>query len=176
MNESRISVRYARALFETALERDTVEETGRDMRFILDVSRIPEFRALISNPVIPLSKKTKIFHAAFSGHLNPLTSAMADLVISKGREPYLAQIARNFLKMSREHLGITEVVLTTAVKPGNEIKENIKKIISARFNTKIDLMEVVKPDIIGGFVLRLEDKLIDASVRAKLKVIAKEMT
>jgi F-type H+-transporting ATPase subunit delta len=176
MNESRISVRYANALFETAQEENSVAQTGKDMKFILEVNNTPEFRSLINNPVIPNSKKTAIFHAAFSGQLGPLSLSLADLVIAKSRERYLAQIARNFISMAREHLGITEVTLTTAIEPEPALKEKISGVISSTFDTKIELHEVIDPDIIGGFIVRIEDKLFDSSVRNKLRNIAREMT
>ncbi|MBE0675439.1 MAG: ATP synthase F1 subunit delta [Bacteroidales bacterium] len=176
MNESRISVRYAKALFETAQEENSVGQTGQDMKFILAVNDTPEFRSLINNPVIPISRKTAIFHSAFSGQIGPLSLSLANLVIAKGRERYLAQIARNFISMAREHLGITEVTLTTAIEPEPDLREKIAGVISSTFDTKIDLHEVVNPDIIGGFIIRIEDRLFDSSVRNKLRNIAREMT
>ena len=93
-----------------------------------------------------------------------------------GRESFLSAIARNFISATRKYKGITEVVLTTAVPVNEKIKKQIEELVTRVFNTKVDLKETVDKEIIGGFVLKVEDNFIDASVRNKLKKIQKELT
>jgi len=175
MNESRISVRYAKAAFETALEKGMMKEVGEDMAIILTVSHSPDFRAFAGNPAIPPSKKKEIFHKAFENKLNPVTFSLTDLVITNGRESYLAAIARNFIALSRKELGITNAEVTTAVEITEQLRSTLKKVISDTFNTKAEIKEFVDPALIGGFIVRIEDNLFDASVKTKLKKIGKEM-
>ncbi|MDX9929859.1 MAG: ATP synthase F1 subunit delta [Bacteroidales bacterium] len=175
MNESRISVRYARALFETALEKKLLEVTGRDMKLLEEVSHTEEFIAFAGNPTIAPSVKTRIFNSAFSGSMSPLSMSLAGLVIKNGRENHFRGIARNYLAMMRKHLGITEVLITTAVKPAKETLGKLESMISGIFNTKVEMKEETNPLLIGGFVIRIDDKLIDASVRYKLEKMRKVM-
>lgn len=175
MNESRISVRYAKALFEAALEKEMLKETGDDMALILHVSHSPEFRILADNPVIPPSKKRAIFHAAFKDQLNAVTFSLADLVIKNGREKYLAAIARNYIALKKDYLGITEVDVTTAEAITDKLRARLQSIISDTFDTKAEITEYVDPAIIGGFIVKIEDNLFDASVRTKLKNIGKKL-
>jgi F-type H+-transporting ATPase subunit delta len=175
MNESRISVRYAKAVFEVALDKGVLKEVGEDMAIILNVSYSPDFRIFAGNPAIPPSKKKEIFHAAFENELNPVTFSLTDLVIANGREGYLAAIARNFIALSKKEMGITDAEVTTAVGITEQLRSRLKKVISDTFSTRAEIKEFVDPAIIGGFVVRIEDNLFDASVRTKLKKIGKEL-
>lgn len=176
MNESRISVRYARAVFETALERNCLEETVRDMQLILVASHSEEFRSFTDNPTIPPSVKKLIFGKAFSGMLSSLTMDACSLVIKNGRERYLPSIARNLLSMSRKNLGITSVTLTTSSVYDNNVGERIRKEIERAFSTKVEMECITDPSLIGGFVIRIDDRLYDASVRKQLETIRKKMS
>jgi len=108
--------------------------------------------------------------------MDPLTSSMIDLVVKNGRENYLPAIARVFIHETMKFNGVTESHLTTAVEVSPEIKKQISDLIADLFKTKIELKESVDPDIIGGFILRIDDSYIDASIRSKLRKIRKELT
>ena len=175
MNDSKISVRYSRALFQSALEKKILDEVNQDMIFISETCKLPEAKEFLRNPVIVPSKKVEIFHRIFGGNVQMITLALIDLVVKNGRESYLPAIARVFIHETLRHKGITKSVLTTAVVLDEKVKKQIIKMISEVFKTKVELEEVVDSDIIGGFILRIDDKYIDASVRNKLKKIKKEL-
>lgn len=176
MNDSKISVRYAKALFELALETGNLPGVEADMRLILELASTPDFRVLIENPVIPPSKKLSIFTASFEGKLHKLTMSLAAQIIRNSREQFLPAIARNFIDMSVRQQGITEVTLTTAVKASEEVRKSITEMVARTFNTIVSLKEVVDSDLMGGFILRVDDSLIDASVRNRLRKIEKAMS
>jgi F-type H+-transporting ATPase subunit delta len=113
MNDSKISVRYAKALFELALEKDKLVEIEADMRLIMEISLLDDFRDLLSNPVVLPSKKEKIFEIAFKDALNSLSFSLIRQLIRNGREQFLPAIARNFISSSEKHRGITQASLTT---------------------------------------------------------------
>jgi F-type H+-transporting ATPase subunit delta len=176
MNESRISVRYARALFLSALDKNVLDRINQDMILVRDVCTLPEVRELLSNPVIRPSKKTQIFHSLFEKDLHKLTLSLIDLVVKHGREKYLPAITRMFIHETKKHNGVTESVLTTAVKVDPGIKKQVSDLIANLFKTKVDLKDNIDESIIGGFVLKVEDNYIDASVKNKLRKIRKELS
>lgn len=175
MNESKISVRYSKALFESAVEKKVLDRVYQDMIFILEVCSMSEMKDFLENPVVRPSKKAEILRKVFEGSLNDLTASLIKLVVNKGREAFLPGIARVFISQTKEYRGITESVLTTAVKIDERIRKQIIELITGIFKTKVELKEIVDKDIIGGFVLRVEDNLMDASVKAKLRKIEKEL-
>jgi F-type H+-transporting ATPase subunit delta len=101
--------------------------------------------------------------------------SLIDIVVKNGREKYIPAIARAFVHETKKHKGITESLLTTAVKVNTAIKKQVTGMIEDLFKTKVDMKENIDEAIIGGFILKIEDNYIDASVRNKLRKIKKEL-
>ena len=175
MNDSKISVRYSRALFESAVEKNILDKVNQDMLFISEICRMPETKELLKNPVIVPSRKSDIFHKMFEGNVEKITLSLLDLVVKNGRESYIPAIARVFIHVTMKYKGITKSELTTAVKVNPGVKKQITDMITEVFKTRVDLEETVDTDIIGGFILRVDDNYIDASVRKKLRKIKNEL-
>ena len=175
MNESRISVRYSKALFQSALEKDILDRINQDMVLIRDICTVPEVRELLSNPVIRPAKKSETLSRIFGKDIHPLSLSLVELVVKNGRERYLPSIARVFVHETKKHRGITESVLTTAVKIDPELKKQVSGMIEKLLDTKVDLKENIDESIIGVFILRVEDNYVDASIRNKLRKIRSEL-
>jgi len=175
MNESKISVRYSRALFRSALEKKMLEKIFNDMDRVGQICAIKEIKDLLNSPILIPSKKREILHEVFGKELAGLTNSMIDMAVKNGRESYLPAIARVFMTDTLKYNGITETVLTTAVKVDDKVKKQVTDLVSSAFKTKVELKEVIDKDIIGGFILRIDDNFIDASIRNKLRRIEKEL-
>jgi F-type H+-transporting ATPase subunit delta len=175
MNDSKISVRYSRAIFQSAVEKKTLDKVYQDMIFISEICRTPETKEFLQSPIISPSKKQAIFHKMFDGNIEKITLSLIDLTVKNGRESFIPAIARNFIHETKKYRGITESVLTTAVKVDDEVKKQITTLISDIFKTTVELKETVDPEIIGGFILQIDDNYIDASIKNKLRKIKKEL-
>ena len=175
MNDSKISVRYSRALFQSALGKKILDKVNQDMILISEVCKAPETKELLNSPIIVPSKKSAIFRKIFEGNVEKITLALIDLVVKNGREPYIPAIARVFVHETMKYKGITKSVLTTAVEVNTSVKKQITDLISDVFDTKVELEETIDTEIIGGFILRVDDNYIDASIRNKLRKIKKEL-
>jgi len=175
MNESRISVRYAKALFQSALEKDILDRVNQDMIRVKEISSLPDVKTILTNPVIRPSRKSTILHGLFEGDLHQLSMGLIDLAVKNGRERYIPSIARVFIHETKNYKGITESALTTAVKVDPEIKKQVSSLIEKLFKTRVDLKENIDESIIGGFILKVDDNYIDASVRTKLRKIRAEL-
>jgi F-type H+-transporting ATPase subunit delta len=175
MNDSKISVRYSRAIFQSALEKNILDKVNEDMNFIAEFCKIPETKEFLQSPIIVPSKKASIFHNILEGKVEKSTLSLIDLVVKNGRESYLPAIARVFIHETMKYKGITECFLTTAVKIDAGIKKQITDLISEGFSTRVELKERIDTEIIGGFILRVDDNYIDASIRNKLGKIKKEL-
>jgi F-type H+-transporting ATPase subunit delta len=145
------------------------------MIIIQEMCSLPEIKELLTSPIIIPSKKTEVFHKLFAKSLHELTLSLIDLVVKNGREKYLPAISRVFIHNALIHNGITESVLTTAVNVDQNVKKQVSDLIADLFKTKVVMKEVVDESIIGGFVLKIGDNFIDASVRNKLRIIQKEL-
>jgi F-type H+-transporting ATPase subunit delta len=175
MNDSKISIRYSRALFLSALDKKMLDKVNNDMIFIAEVCKAHETKEFLNNPVIVPSKKKAIFHKMFGGNIEKITLSFIDLVVNNGRESFIPAIARVFIHETMKYRGITESILTTAVKVDAKVKKQITDLISDVFKTRVNLIENIDSEIIGGFILQVDDNYIDASLRNKLRKIKKEL-
>jgi len=175
MNDSKISVRYSRALFQSALEKKMLDKVYQDMIFISEICKIVETKEFLRSPIIVPSKKEAIFHKMLVGNVEEITLSLIDLIVKNGRESFIPAIARVFIHETKKFRGITESVLTTAIKVNDKVKKQITDLISEGFKTKVELKENIDPEIVGGFILQIDDNYIDASIKNKLRKIKKEL-
>lgn len=175
MNDSKISVRYSRAIFQSALEKKILDKVNTDMILIQEVCKTAETRDFLHNPIILPSQKKRILQEMFGANVEKITLSLINLLVKNSRESFLPAIARNFIHETLKHKGITESVLTTAVPVDDKIKKQITDLMSEVFKTKIELKSNIDEEIIGGFILQVDDNYIDASIRNKLRNIKKEL-
>ncbi len=175
MNDSKISVRYSRAIFQSALEKKILDKVNQDMIFISEICKLPEIKEFLASPIIPPSKKEAIFHKILDNNVEDITLSLIDLIVKNGRESYIPAIARVFIHEAKKSKGTTETILTTAVRVDENVKKQVIELISEVFKTRVELKENINPEIIGGFILQIDDNYIDASIKNKLRKIKKEL-
>ncbi|MBN2276047.1 MAG: ATP synthase F1 subunit delta [Bacteroidales bacterium] len=176
MNESKISVRYAKAMLEHAREENKLGQAKDDMIFIgRCIREVPEFILLLETPVVRTAEKKKIIEKAIGDQITPLTLSFVNLVFNQKRESFLESISRHFLYLYNKEMGISPALLITAEKVDPDIRKNIVDVISQKLKTNIDLVEQTDEKIKGGFVMRIEDHQIDASIASRLAKIRKEL-
>lgn len=175
MKETRIAIRYAKALFELSLEQKSLEQTNQDMLLVREVClQNKDFRLMLSSPVIRSDKKQNIMKSLFEGKLGKLSLAYLNIIASKRRENFIEPIAEQFLELYKEYKGIISVVLTTAVPADNNIKNKVKEMLKGFTKKEIDLIEEIKNEIIGGFILRFGQYQFDDSIRKKIMRLKRE--
>jgi F-type H+-transporting ATPase subunit delta len=176
MNSSKIAVRYAKALFDLALERDVIDGVYADMKSVSRLCAIEEVREIINNPVIPNQKRREIVIALTGDKTHKLTIDFINLIFAHDRGDYLAAAVRNYIDLTRHHRGIRQVTLTTAIPVNQKLKNELAALIADRNAGSIEFDELVDKSVIGGFILRVDDAYIDASVRNKLNKFRKEFS
>lgn len=169
-------MRYARALFQLSEEYKIQESVRNDMQDILKcIADSPELKFLLESPMIKGSEKSRLVNVIFKDKMQELTLKFIHLLIDNKREHFLPDICRNFISEYKHKLGIKEASITTATVLGEEYKKQIYDYITSKFNIKIELSEKVDPAIIGGFILRIEDEQVNASIQAQLNKIKREL-
>jgi len=177
MYRSLISVRYAKSLFLKAQEENILDEIMKDIRFVQSTFKeYPEILTMLNHPITYSAQKREIIQSLFQDKVNPITLDFLLLIVRNHRDSYFPSVFRNFIDYYNDEGGIKTVDLTTAVQIGDEEREDIKKYIIEVFKAnKISFTEHVKPDIIGGFIIQIEDKLLDVSVRRQLNRIKQDL-
>jgi F-type H+-transporting ATPase subunit delta len=172
MDQSAITVRYAKAFFSLAKEKDLLKILKPDIELISRVCKeSTDFILLLESPVVKTSKKIEILTSIFLDKVNKLTLDFLHLIAKNKREVHIPGICRNFLGLTRKDQNIKSAVLTTAYEPHPETIKKIERLMGKELGAKIELSTQVNSNIIGGIILRLEDKQYDASVATQLKKI-----
>ena len=173
MLNPRLAARYAKSLIDLSSERNQLEDVYRDMMLLQSVCKSNrDFVNLLKSPIVPPDKKESILQAAISGRVTELTTSFNRLLIKKGREAVLPEIADAFIEQYKHLKDIHIVKLTTAVPVSEEVKQAIiDKVRSLTPMKTVELKTEVQENIIGGFLLEVGDTLVDASISYDLNKI-----
>ncbi len=172
MNESKIVVRYTKALFNLALEKNQLTAVAQDFEQIkLILENEETVRKVLFTPVLKKSEKKTAANTLFSEKLHALTYNFLNLIIENGREYYLEAFIRHYTRLYREHSGITHALITTAVPLSKEMLGDIEKLMAEKEVEGLELEQKTKEDIVGGFILRIDDMQYDGSIATQLNKI-----
>ncbi len=176
MDESAITVRYAKALFSAAKENGALPEVKDDMDNVSAVcSESGEFNLLLKSPVVNTSEKIRMIQLIFGENISKRSLKLLEMVIRNNRETFIPSIARYVLTLIRKDQNIKTAVLTTATKMAPALLQQAEKQFEKELGTKVELSGRVNPHIIGGIILRIDDQQIDASISKKLKQLKNKM-
>lgn len=176
MNNPRLAGRYAKSILDLATELNQLDAVYADMKLLQDICKTnADFTALLRSPIVKPSTKDKILDAVVAGRIGTTTATFIKLLVNKGRESFLPEIANAFIDQYNTIKGIFKVKLTTATAVGDDVKDYIvNKVKSSTTIQNIELETVVKDELIGGFTLEMQDTLVDASILRDLKDIKKQ--
>ena len=171
MKSTKAATRYAKALLDLAVENNKTEQVSANMLALISANNEnEEFGSFLNSPIISSEKKNEIFKVLFPNFESETVSFM-ELIAKNGRESLLPAIAASFEAQLKEHKGIVTVILTSAVPLDANTKATLLKKIQGAVKGEIDLKEEIDPELIGGFVIKIGDNRIDASVMNQLKNI-----
>ncbi len=168
MNVPLIAERYAKALFEMALERKALEEVHEDVLRLDGLIRESRpLKLFLRAPVINPGKKRSIMDEILKG-FNPVTIAFVDLLVRKRRESTIPAIVGQFIEQYNIYKNIIVLRVKTAVPLDKELRGQLNAVMAGYTKANIDLIEEIDESVIGGFVLSWDDKQYDASIQKQI--------
>ncbi|HEU4719169.1 MAG TPA: ATP synthase F1 subunit delta [Bacteroidia bacterium] len=170
MTGTRVSYRYAKSLLDLSLEKGQLEQVHEDMQLVLNTIRgSRDLELLLKSPVIKTDKKDDILKAIFGGKIGVITTAFIDILTRKRREGYLESVADSFVNQYKKHKKILTAVVTTALGLDESLREQVVNVVKQGGKSEVELQEKVDANIIGGFILRVGDNQVDASIIRQIK-------
>lgn len=167
---SRAAKRYAKALIDLALEKKEEALVQKDMQLIFrTIAKSDELQILLDNPVFNEKQKEAILNKIFKNPQSKLTGNLFQLLAKNKRIPLLQNIAGQYEVLYNELKNTVEAIVTTTFPIDEALKEKVMaKAQKLAGNKKVNLQNKIDESIIGGFILRVGDVQIDASVSNKL--------
>jgi len=169
-----VANRYAKSLLELAAEKGQLEKVYADMQFVQGVYHgNKDFVTFLNSPIIKTDKKLVVLKAVFGASISEMTLNFLTILAGKRREMYMGDIAKAFIAQYKEHKNITTAIITSAIGIDANVRAKVLELVKRSVSGEVELVEKTDKDLIGGFVLRIGDKQVDASISRKLNELRK---
>lgn len=175
MLTSKVAKRYAQGLLNFTQDTGNTKSVFAEMGDIVKtIAGSKELQNFFNSPIIDVKKKISVAGEIFKS-FSPVTQNLIQLVIKQGRENQLQNIAQEFINKVEDMNGVQRITLTSASQLSNEnINSILKSTNLVNHDNKFDVKSIINPEILGGYILRVGDQQVDASVRTKLSKLKKE--
>ncbi len=169
MSNTKISKRYAKALFEFSQEEKIVEDIYADMAYIQNLCHLSkDFVAMLKSPVIKVAKKIEIISAILDGKVSEITLRFLSIISKNRREFIIPSLSEQFILMYKDSKGLKEVNLFSATKLPKAVIDEIAVTMEKQIHKTIEINESIDESLIGGFIINIDDQQFDASIKTKL--------
>jgi F-type H+-transporting ATPase subunit delta len=176
MRRPKIARRYAKAFFEFSQEMEKIEEVSRDVQLISDTfQENKELRFAITSPIVLLDKKKAVLDALFKDKVEPLTLQYLQLVLKKRREIHLDLMCVEFEKLYKSHKNIVTLFINSVEPLEKTALEAITEKVKSYIGAELEVIERIKPQLLGGVSLHFNDYFVDASVKGSINKLRKEL-
>ncbi|MGQ9646136.1 MAG: ATP synthase F1 subunit delta [Thermodesulfobacteriota bacterium] len=166
--------RYAQAAFELALEKNQFEVWQEGLERMANLAADQKLMALLNDPRIPFDAKKDLLQRAL-GEIPPLVFNLALLLMSKGMLSRCRNIYNQYNHMLDLHRGVERARVKTAVPLDPEEREIMSRHLREIVDRKVVIDGELDPSIIGGFIARMGDMLIDGSIRQQLETLKRNL-
>lgn len=171
-----VSKRYALALFETGLELNRLEQFKEEINNVSNVLESePKIEMILTHPKISSDEKKELLDSLFGKNISKEMLNFLYVIIDKRRERYISEINGYYDFLYNEEKNIVKATVTTAVPIGKTQGEKLKVILTNKLNKNVELNNVIDDSIIGGAMLKVDNKVLDGSVRGQLDSIMKNL-
>ena len=173
MDNGKISVRYARALFQIAQEQGCEDAIYESMtRFAHNyLLAIAQFNEVLADPIVQKEEKVKLVEMAVGDPMHDTLKQFIAFVVDQKREDKMFFIAMKYMEMYRMNHGILSTNVTTATELPEATYDKIKAFIKQTFDADAEIDVKIDPSLIGGFILDIENTRMDASVAGQLNAL-----
>ena len=160
--------RYAQAVFDIAREQDALDQWRDDLQTMADVLGLPDVQGFMSMPRITQENKQALLDQHLGG-VSPMARNLASILIRRSRVHLAAGILADYLEMLDEERGVVSAQVTSAVPMDDDLQGQVQGILNRQVGRDLRLSVDVDPEIIGGFIARVGDRVLDGSTRSRLR-------
>ena len=167
--------RYAQAVFQIAVESDELERWLDDLTQLADAITNEEFGQTLSAPRISMAQKESLIRESLGPTVGPLALNLICLLASRGQVNVLPGIADRFQEMLDVHQGVERAEVVSAVSLTDAQRDQVTQMLNDFSGRDVRLTTRVDPDILGGLVVRIGDRVMDGSARSRLQNMRREL-
>ncbi|MCK9304402.1 MAG: ATP synthase F1 subunit delta [Bacteroidales bacterium] len=177
MYKLNIPTRYARALHLHASSGAGEEDVYISVNTLIQsFESFPEIVHILTNPAIETKIKREILVTASGSHITKELSDFIDLILKNGREPEIPRIMMSYADLYRKTHNINKCRLTTAIETDAATDNGVVSFVKKISGGEVEIEKRTDPSIIGGFILEIGNRVLDASISGRLKEIRRELS
>ncbi len=168
---------YAESLFHVARAEDMIDRVEEELTHLnkaLDTNA--ELREFLSNPAVSPAGKKDALVRIFSKAISPVTLHWINMVMDQGRQRRLPVIIEDFITLAQDAREKVTAEVITSTPLSEDLAKRLETELSRVTKKRVFLKPLVDESILGGVIVKVEDKVIDGSVRHRLEEIKREMT
>tara|TARA_B100001029_G_C14981815_1_gene406466 strand:- start:36 stop:593 length:558 start_codon:yes stop_codon:yes gene_type:complete len=174
MKSTRLTSRYAKSLLNLSIKQNCLDKTLEDMNHIKDIcSKNKDLVLLLKSPVVKTDKKRLILSNIFSKSVSEITMSFVVIITNKKREMYLQGIAESFISLYKNYSNIETVTITTPHPLEEKTKIEVLDFVKKNGKKNIEMKELINEELIGGMIIKIGDKELDASILRNIKNLKK---
>ena len=169
--------RYATALFDLAASEGALAKYEEEVKVIVKALHDePDFMAVLQNHKVTTEEKVRLVETVFADKVsNPIIGLLV-LLVNKGRQNELLEVLEAFLERVKAESGILKAVVTSAVPLKEEQLTALKEKLEAGNKSKVELETIVDSSIIAGLIVRVGEKVVDASYQGEIQTLKKQLS
>ena len=166
--------RYARALFELAVENDRTDQWASDLALMADAMQDEQFNPFLKHAEVPLDQKISALSTVLPD-IDPMVRNLGSLLITRGSVDAVGDVSAAYGQLVDDRLGRQRIEVTTAVELDSAEAERIQQFVAGLVQREVVMSTRVDDSILGGMVIQIGDRLLDGSTRSKLEVLRRQI-
>ena len=166
--------RYAQAAFDIARERNELDRWVEEIRAIVDLAAQPGVVEFLASSRVPFEVKERLLRSGLAD-VSPLALNLARLLVQKGRITLAEQVRDEYQRLLDEYRGRAQALVLTAVPLSDDEERAVAQRLKELTGKEVVLERRVDPEILGGLVARVGDRLIDGSTRTRLLELRRQL-
>ncbi|MBE6023164.1 MAG: ATP synthase F1 subunit delta [Cellulosilyticum sp.] len=169
--------RYATALFDLAASEGAMAKYEEEVKVIVRaIHDEPDFMAVLQDHKVTKEDKISIVENIFTDKVSAPIVGLLVLLVNKGRQAEILNVLEAFLERVKAESGIIKAVVTSAIPLKEAQLTALKEKLEASTKSKIELETIVDSSILAGLIVRVGDKVVDASYRGEMQSLKKQLS
>lgn len=174
MSEIVVAKRYAKALFEIAVEKNAVEQYKQELQLVVDtLSDNPDLQNILQHPSVDAERKLEVVQTIFKDSLSEIVMQTLKLLISRRRQGILRALLLDYVQIANDRLGQVDAVVYTPLALTDSQEQEIQNQFSKFTGKTVRVQSVIEPSLIGGIQVRIGNRVYDSSISGKLERLRK---
>ncbi len=177
LGNTKVASRYAKALFDSVADTGELDTVAKDLTHINELlSQIKDLNAFIENPAIPQDAKIQFVDEQLAKSVNPWVGRLLRMLTENKRLPVFPQLVEHFTELLNRRENVTRAEVVTAVELEEELRARIAKSLEAALGySRVEVQNRVDPGILGGAIIKVQDRVIDGSYIGRLEELRKKI-